>query len=180
MEYVEKAQQKTADGETSVSVMARIWRICAHPQWRESVRRIAGLEQTRKFCRHDTAHFLDVARLAWIENLERGLGISKEWIYAAGLLHDIGRGLEYEKGIPHDEGSVMVAEEILRDCGFTDEEQKEILDAIASHRTAKTRTLDNLAGLIYRADKASRMCLFCEAEAECNWGAEKKNRVLKG
>ena len=86
--------------------MAHADAIAAHPLWRKSVVCITQLEASREFCRHDVTHFLDVARLAWIENLERGLGVSKEEIYAAALLHDIGRHLQYEKGIPHDEASV--------------------------------------------------------------------------
>lgn len=158
--------------------MPRIDAICAHPVWRESVKRTAALEQDRIFCRHDTAHFLDVARLAYIENLERELGLSREAVYAAALLHDIGRHLQYEQGIPHDQGSRMLAEQILPDCGFSPAEQEEILDAIAGHRTKKTGELDNLAGVIYRADKLSRMCLFCKAEPDCNWEEEKKNRKI--
>ena len=41
-------------------------------------------------------HLLDVARLAWIFNLEANQEISKERIYAAALLHDIGRHIQYE------------------------------------------------------------------------------------
>ena len=74
--------------------MERVNAICRHDLWRDSVREIARLERDRQFCRHDLVHFLDVARLAYIENLERGLGIDKELIYAAALLHDIGRHLQ--------------------------------------------------------------------------------------
>ena len=54
-----------------MTAMVRVDAIAAHPLWRESVVRIAQLEATREFCCHDVTHFLDVARLAWIENLER-------------------------------------------------------------------------------------------------------------
>ena len=74
---------------------------------------IRVLEQDRIFCRHDTTHFLDVARIAYIENLENGLGLAKEEIYAAALLHDIGRHLQYTRGIPHEQASAMEAEGIL-------------------------------------------------------------------
>ena len=33
----------------------------------------------------------------------------------------------------------------------------------------------SLAGFIYRADKKSRPCYFCEAESECDWSVTKKN-----
>ena len=110
--------------------MERVNQICKHPLWVESVKKIQALEQQRIFCRHSIPHFLDVARLSWIENLEQGLGISKELIYAAAMLHDIGRHLQYTEQIPHDKGSAMLAEEILKDCGFTQEEQEQILSAI--------------------------------------------------
>ena len=88
--------------------MERVNAICRHALWRESVDEIARLEQDRAFCRHDRTHFLDVARLAYIENLERGLGVDKELIYAAALLHDIGRHLQYTQNIPHDEAGAQL------------------------------------------------------------------------
>lgn len=159
--------------------LQRVNAICRHPLWQTSRKRIEELEQDRVFCRHDVIHFLDVARLAWIENLEQQLGLEKEHVYAAALLHDIGRHLQYEQGIPHEKGSVMLAGQILRDCGFSDAECLEICDAIAGHRAKKTGEAGGLAGALYRADKASRMCLFCAADAECNWPEEKKNREVR-
>ena len=158
--------------------MERIHAICNHPVWKESVKKIQALEQERIFCKHNPQHFLDVARLAWIENLEKNLGIEKELIYAAGLLHDIGRHLQYEKGIPHDKGSAILAEKIMEDCGLTKKEKEEVLSAILQHRIKETRSLDSFSGLIYRADKASRACLFCSARNACNWDEEKKNLKL--
>ena len=73
----------------------------------------------------------------------------------------------------------MLAGEILRDCGFSDAECLKICDAIAGHRAKKTGKDGGLAGALYRADKASRMCLFCAADAECNWPEEKKNREVR-
>ena len=77
--------------------MTRVNRIRNHPLYRESLHNIEKLEQERIFCGHNAQHLLDTARLAYIENLERNLGISKEMIYAAALLHDIGRGLQYRR-----------------------------------------------------------------------------------
>ena len=158
--------------------MERVNQICKHPLWVESIKKIQALEQQRIFCKHNIPHFLDVARLSWIENLEQGLGISKELIYAAAMLHDIGRHLQYTEQIPHDKGSAMLAEEILKDCGFTQEEQEQILSAILQHRTKDTETKNSLAGLLYRSDKKSRACLFCDAQKDCNWSSEKKNLIL--
>lgn len=155
--------------------MEKVNKICCHPIWKSSLEKVQKLEKERIFCRHNIEHFLDVARIAYIENLEKGLQLSKEMIYGAAMLHDIGRHLEYQQGISHDKGSAMLAEEILTDCGFDDKERSEILSAILMHRTPETGSMDNLAGIIYRADKKSRMCAFCAACQECNWSEEKKN-----
>ncbi len=155
--------------------MEKVNKICCHPIWKSSLEKIQELERERIFCRHNIEHFLDVARIAYIENLEKGLHLSKEMIYGAAMLHDIGRHLQYEQGISHDKGSAMLAEGILKDCGFDEKERSEILSAILMHRAPETGSMDNLAGLIYRADKKSRMCAFCAACQECNWSEEKKN-----
>ncbi|MFQ9392946.1 MAG: HD domain-containing protein [Lachnospiraceae bacterium] len=71
------------------------------PLYRTCLSKIALFERDRIFCGHDMAHFLDVARLAYIFNLEENLGIEKEEIYTAALLHDVGRFVQYEDGTPH-------------------------------------------------------------------------------
>lgn len=159
--------------------MERVNKICEHKLWKQAVEEISQLEEKRVFCRHNTEHFLDVARLAYIENLEKGLEIEKELLYAAALLHDIGRVLEYTEQIPHDKGSVLLAEKILPECGFTKEEEREILAAISSHRKADILSENSLSGLLYRADKKSRACLFCKAQGTCKWSTEKKNLTLE-
>ena len=93
---------------------------------------------------------MDVARIAYIENLEKNCGISKEIIYGAALLHDIGRYLQYTEGIPHERAGEDLAAEILKDCGFTGEEQIEILEAIARHRDKDIGEDSRLAGILYR------------------------------
>ena len=158
--------------------MQRVNSICSHPLWKSCVSKIRDLETERIFCCHDTSHFLDVARIAWIENLEKGLAISREMIYAAAMLHDIGRHLQYMQGVPHDEGSVSIASDILKDSGFDEKEQAEILSAIRMHRNPDAASRDDLAGIIYRADKKSRICAFCSASDKCNWPESKKNMKI--
>lgn len=159
--------------------MERINKITDHPLWKLHIAKLKEAEKDRIFCKHGIEHLLDVARIAYIENLEENCGISKEMIYAAALLHDIGRFLQYSEEKPHEEAGAELAEEILKDCGFHQEEKKEILLAITAHRKMETRQDKSLAGLIYRADKQSRMCKFCPAFFECNWSAEKKNKNIK-
>ena len=91
------------DGETEM--MERVNRILSHPLYREYYGKLERLEKDRKFCRHQMGHLLDVARIACIRNLEEGLGLDKEIIYAAAVLHDIGKSLQYEKKIPHETAS---------------------------------------------------------------------------
>lgn len=135
-------------------------------------------EKDRVFCHHDREHFLAVARLAWILNLEEKAGIPKEFIYAAALLHDIGRHIQYQKGIPHEQASAELAPDILSDCGFTEKEIQLIVSAIATHRDEAVKERKDLNGLLYRADKLSRSCYFCRQEPACNWKQGKKNRKL--
>ena len=159
--------------------MHRVNRIVRHPLWQGAAAQIEKAETDRIFCGHDLDHFLHVARMAYIENLERHLRLSKELIYAAALLHDIGRGLEYEQGIPHDEASCALAETILTDCGFCQGEREAVVDAISAHRDPDTAGRDDLAGVLYRADKGSRPCFWCQAESLCNWKEDKKNKELE-
>ena len=51
------------------------------------------------------------------------------------LLHDIGRASQYETGIPHDRAGALLAETVLKDCGFDEDETAEILDAVGRHRS---------------------------------------------
>lgn len=155
--------------------MDRVNKILQHPTYKACLRQIRMLEAERIFCGHDMAHFLDVARLAYIFNLEEDRGVAKECIYGAALLHDIGRHIQYLEGIPHQEAGLPIAEEILKECGFTEKEREDMLEAIARHRDVSVKEEATLAGLIYRADKASRGCFGCQAEKECNWSDEKKN-----
>lgn len=122
-------------------------------------------EKERIFCHHDLNHLLDVCRISWILNLEEELSIDKEKIYAAGLLHDIGRWMEYETGRDHAIVSGELAEGILDRCGFSADEKTQIVEAIKSHRKKEHST--DLSRILYRADKLSRPCFNCEAIGKC-------------
>ena len=157
--------------------MERVNRIWNHTYYRQCLDKISALEADREFCRHTPEHFLDVARLTWIFAMEEGLDIERGLVYAAALLHDIGRFRQYEDGTPHDVASVEIAEQLLPECGYTEQETSVIVDMIASHR--KKGSGKDIDGLFYRADKMSRSCFLCLAERECNWPAEKKNMVIR-
>ncbi|WP_304681192.1 HD domain-containing protein, partial [uncultured Clostridium sp.] len=133
-------------------------------------------EKDREFCNHTIEHFIDVARIAYIMVLEENLNISKEVIYAIGLLHDIGRVKQYEEGISHDIASVEMSKEILKETNFTSDEINIILSGIASHRKESDKRLEEI---IYKADKLSRQCFNCKVKRECYWKDEKKNLAIK-
>lgn len=135
-------------------------------------------EANRSFCRHDMVHFLDVARIAMIMNGEEHLGLPKDWIYAAALLHDIGKHLQYLAGVSHELASARIAREILKNCGYSDEETGVIQEAILNHRDKTAAAETNLNGLLYRADKASRACFACPVEKKCKWKEDRKNKEL--
>lgn len=159
--------------------MERIDRILADRDYQNYIKKNNAAEEERIFCRHNMEHFLDVARIGWIINLEEQLDIYKEYIYAAALLHDIGRHLQYESGTSHEKASAQLAPVILERCGFDREETAVIVDAIQSHRDASVAYRRDLTGVLYRADKASRACFACSVCEKCNWSEEKKNLQLR-
>lgn len=159
--------------------MERINRIIKHRQFIIYLEKIRLLEMDRPYCGHDFQHLLDVARIGYILALEEESPITKEFIYAASLLHDIGRPNEYITGEPHEAGSVRIAKEVLLDCGFGRAEILQITNAIECHRDAVLAEEQPLGWILYRADKLSRGCYRCEMEKGCNWSLEKKNRKLK-
>ena len=140
--------------------------------YKDALEKLKKYEESREFCNHTIEHFIDVARIAYIMVLEEKIDVSKDVIYAIGLLHDIGRVKQYEEGIHHDIASVDMSRDILKETSFTQEEVNIILNGIANHRKESDNKLDVI---IYKADKLSRQCFNCKAEKECYWSLEKKN-----
>ena len=146
--------------------------ILNNKEYKQALEKLSEYERNREFCNHTIEHFIDVSRIAYIMVLEEKLNVSKEVIYAIGLLHDIGRVKQYEEGIHHDIASVEMSKEILKETSLTDEEINIILNGIANHRKESDNKLEEI---IYKADKLSRQCFNCKAEKECYWSSEKKN-----
>ncbi len=159
--------------------MERIDRILNHDLFKYHAAKNREAEADRRFCHHDIGHFLDVARIGVIINLEEGIGLNREWIYAAALLHDLGRHVQYEDGTPHELAGAEIAPQILEACGFADYETGVIVNAVKCHRDADAASLRDLRGVLYRADKASRACFACEVSAECNWKGDRKNLSVR-
>lgn len=139
---------------------------------------IETAEAARFFCKHGMVHFLDVARIAWILNLEDGLGLQKDVVYAAALLHDIGKQVQYTNGTSHEIAGSEIAPPILKACGYNEDEIEEIRLAILSHRDPNVAEEKSLRGILYRADKVSRACYACNMSHECHWTEDKKIKKI--
>ena len=157
--------------------MERLQAVLDHPDFRSCLALTAVHEEKRRFCRHDLAHAYDVARIFYIFWLQQNCSAGtdrqddpcaescREMIYAAALVHDIGRWRQYlDKTKDHAEESAQLAVPILQAAGFDGAEITRILSAVRDHRTP---TAAGLGGLLYRADKVSRRCDDCQVKAEC-------------
>lgn len=146
--------------------MERFLQILSREDYKGHLEKIAACEVDRVYCKHTLEHFLDVARIAYIMGLERGLALSKDMIYAAALLHDIGRHLQYTEGVPHAIASAEIAKTILVEVGYSAQETQMICDAIEKHNKGNLLNTP-LEQLIFEADKASRLCFVCESLQGC-------------
>ena len=152
--------------------MQRCNNIYNHPVYQKRTGIIAEKECDRIFCPHNLSHALDVARIGYIMILEQGLSIDKELIYSAALLHDAGRYSDK----PHNLSGAELARALMPQCGFTISETELVANAIEGHR--QDLKTDSFSKLLYDADKKSRMCFSCEAQAECYWENEKRNKDI--
>lgn len=163
-------------------MMERLNAVIRHPLYQQYYEELREEEKDRIFCCHQMDHLLDVARIAYICNLEEHLGYSKELLYTAAILHDIGKAMQYKEKIPHEIAGAQIAEKILDSLpevfSYTEDEKREILTSILGHRRER-EDMTRLERLLYESDKSSRNCFACPAEKECNWKEEKKNMEIK-
>ncbi len=159
--------------------MNRVNQILHHPGFCRALEEITAAEANRPFCGHGLEHLLSVARVAALTAQDEGQELSRPLIYAAALLHDLGRAVEYRGEGTHEEASPALAEPILTDCGFSPAERAEILTAIRQHRSSWQGTRSPLGELLYRADKKSRPCFLCPAAGACNWPPENRTNTLE-
>lgn len=152
--------------------MQRCNEIYNHPLYKKRTEIICEREKSRIFCPHNLEHALDVARIGYIMILEQGLNISKELFYAAALLHDAGRYSDK----PHNQSGAELASMIMPECGFTESETDIVSKAISGHRT--DLQTDAFSKILYDADKKSRICFICSAQAECYWEQNKRNNDI--
>ncbi len=145
-------------------------------KFRLQLEQIEAMERERVYCRHNFAHFMDVARLAVIKNQTETMGFDEEQLYLAALLHDIGRAQEYQNGISHAAAGAQLAGEILVHLGYSSEKTAEIVAAIEGHRSGSE--VENALGkLLKEVDKKSRACFLCQARSSCKWNEAVKNKT---
>lgn len=160
--------------------MPRVDAVWLHPAFQCALRWVESLERDRAFCRHGAGHLMDTARIMWIMNLEQGLGLDREVVYATALLHDVGKAAQYSCGEPHEVVGARLAESILTGPSgvgsFSAAERGAIVGAIRAHRRLRPDA-QPLERLLFQADKASRACFACPAEVReaCSWPDAKKN-----
>lgn len=154
--------------------MEKINKILSNSEYLRYLKLIEIHETERKFCKHDINHFLDVARIAYIMVLENKLNINKETVYAAALLHDIGRWAEYEGKESHVDAALKITDPILTSAGFGADEMAIIKNAIRYHRKNENG-LKDFSNIFSISDKLSRNCFNCPAKNECKWTDKMKN-----
>ncbi len=160
-------------------MMERVNRIIRNDKFIEFCAHTEDLEHDRIFCRHDMEHALDVARIAVIMAADEQLDIRRDVIYAAALLHDIGRAQQYINGTEHELASAVIAPYILDKCGYNEEEIDLIVEAIINHGNEAVKDQNDLTGILYRSDKASRKCYMCHAIDMCHKSPDKMVMEIK-
>ncbi|ABZ83881.1 conserved domain protein [Heliomicrobium modesticaldum Ice1] len=175
------------------TLLERVQQILDHPRFIECLSRNEEKEASRRFCRHDMTHLLDVARIAYILALEnptafdtfaRAIGhpergqATKEVVYGAALLHDMGKWKQYEDGEDHAEVGARLCLGVLGECGYSQSEIDVIAEAIVNHRKkGKNRSDTFLGRILALADGYSRLCCNCGEKTDCRWRL-KQERII--
>lgn len=147
--------------------MKRVNRIIQNPTYQQYLEWNYKAEKGRPYCHHDFFHQLTVARLAYLLILEQGKNsFSREIIYAAGLLHDIGRWRQYSEDIDHPLAGAELARPLLKNAGFSAEEIESITKAIREHGSSGLKST-LLGETLQRADSLARTCFYCAARDGC-------------
>ncbi len=157
--------------------MKRVKAILAHPLYQRHMQDIAKQESSRRFCRHDIEHCLSVARIMLLCAEREQRQLDPALLYAAALLHDIGRAACCAPGRQHAQAACTLAGEILPACGYRAEQTAQVLHAIRLHNDA-TPSEEPLTLLLRFADHRSRNCFLCTARDDCHWPETEKNQEV--
>lgn len=192
--------------------MNRINALWQQPEFQRLLLELEEKERDRKYCRHGREHIFAVARLMWIFCLEKSDAgkMSKELVYAAAFLHDLGRGSTKKE---HAEKSAELAGRLLPLCGYSDAETAMVQSAICMHGQVKktygtweeiqrevSEVVKNgsenellcglkeeqqrqavwLSEVLLKADHDSRDCYACAAREGCYWSEKRKVSWIVG
>lgn len=161
------------------NAMTRVNKLLDNKSYFLYMEKINCLEKERIFCKHGFEHGLSVARIAYSYLLEKGeIRLGKEVIYAAALLHDIGRWVEYQTGEDHAVASARLALPLLKECGFSPEEIQIILVGITEHRQHHDDGLSLLGEALAIADDWARDCRYCPAQNQCYKFSPAMNEIV--
>ncbi|MGI6119072.1 MAG: HD domain-containing protein [Desulfosporosinus sp.] len=159
--------------------MARVNQLLQLEDYISYIEKIDEMERDRLFCKHGFEHGLNVAQIAYAYLLEKEeLSISKESVYAAALLHDIGRWVEYQTGEDHAEASARLALPLLEACNFRSDEIQVIIKGIREHRRHHEDNLTLLGAALALADDWARDCRQCSVQAQCYKHNKAMNQVM--
>ena len=161
-----------------MSTLPRVNELIDNPIYEKHMLKIEKAEKERSYCKHGFDHGLAVARIAHSFLLEQGdTSVSKEVIYAAALLHDIGRWVEYETGEDHAQVSATLAVPLLEESGYCPEEMKVIVQGISEHRIHSGENLSPLGRALALADDWARDCRQCKAKDRCHKFTDQMLRI---
>jgi len=105
---------------------------------------------------HGADHTLRVTSLCEFIGTEEEANM--DILIPAALFHDIGRPLEKEAGIPHEEEGARIAEQFLISVDYPDEYIRPIMHAIRAHRFTSELAPETLeAKILSDADKLDAM-----------------------
>ncbi|MDD6193938.1 MAG: HD domain-containing protein [Lachnospiraceae bacterium] len=160
----------------------QIDRLLQHPIYRARLECLQELEQDRIYCGHNLEHFMAVGRIAEQVAAANRLLLSKEVIWGAALLHDMGRVEQYQQGISHEKASEAFAREILFSLNWEASDIDVVCEAVSSHghrqcaqdRWERMSELVSLTEVISFADQFSRKCYQCTVADTCKWTEEEK------
>lgn len=151
-----------------------IEKLKTHPDFITCLEEIEKFEHKRIFCKHDMPHFIEVGKIMEMENEKEDLGYSREVIWAASLLHDLGKSVQYKDETPHHIAGQEIARTILRECDYSDSDIEDICKAIKEHSGFDKKM--GLSELLRKSDKLSRRCFECKAYKDCKWPIERRNK----
>lgn len=159
--------------------MKRIGLLLQDSLYNEYLQRNVLEEMEHQFCRHDINHLFAVAQMTFSLMLNNNDGeifleetgtdsqaAAKEVIYAAGLLHDIGKWKEYRDGEDSAACSARLSRAILPRALFTPDEIAIICRAIGEQRNI-SKDMSLLGEKLYRGNNLARINSECRCNEEC-------------